>query len=121
MPEADRQRPDKHTVLHTFSAHLSARPKAVFAALDARLDPGPYASSAYLADPGAFFIVAQGGWWYRAEYRVVPDERGSHLEHVILNVARRGEKAALIAGRKVIAHAPLAFHDLVKSLRAEVE
>lgn len=121
MPAADRQRPDKHTVLLTFSAHLSARPKAVFTALDERLDPGPYATSAYLADPGAFFIVAQGGWWYRGEYRVVPDERGSNLEHTIVNVAQRGEKAALVAGRKIIAQAPLAFHDLVKSLRAVVE
>lgn len=108
-------------MVHTFSAHISARPKAVFAALNARLDPGPLATSSYLADPGAFFIVAQGGWWYRAEYRVVPDERGSHLEHTIVNVAQRGEKAALLAGRRIIAQAPLAFHDLVKSLRAEVE
>lgn len=121
MPEAPRQRPSKHTVLHTFAAHVQARPKAVFAALDARLNPGPGAGSLYLADPQAFFIVAQGGWWYRAEYRVVPDERGSNLEHVIVNVAQRGEKAALATGRKVVTDAPLAFHELVKSLRAELE
>jgi hypothetical protein len=108
-------------VLHTFAAHIRARPQAVFEALDARLYPGDGASSAYLADASAFLIVTQGGWWYRAEYRVVPDERGSNLEHVVVNVAQRGEKAALAAGRRVIADAPLAFHDLVKGLRGELE
>lgn len=121
MPEAPRHRPAQHTVLHTFAAHIRARPNAVFDALDTRLHPGPDAGSGYLADRQALFIVAQGGWWYRAEYRVVPDERGSHLEHVVVNVAQRGEKAALIAGRKVIAQAPLAFHDLVKRLRSDLE
>lgn len=121
MPDAPRLRPAKCTVLHSFAAHIRARPQRVFAALDARLHPGAGAGSDYLADPRAFFIVAQGGWWYRGEYRVVPDENGSHLEHVILNIAQRGEKVALVAGRKVIAAAPLEFHDLVKSLRAELE
>ena len=120
MLEAPRQRPAKHTVLHTFAAHIQARPADVFAALDARLNPGPAATSAYLADPKAFLIVAQGGWWYRAEYRIVPDAHGVNLEHVIINVAQRGAKAALVAGHSVITSAPLAFHDLVKSLRAEL-
>lgn len=121
MSEALRSRPARHTVLHTFTAHIKARPKAVFTALDARLDPGTGAGSAYFADPEAFFVVAQGGWWYRAEYRVVPDEYGSNLEHVVVSVAQRGERVALAAGRRVIQTAPLAFHDLVKSLRAELE
>ena len=43
------------------------------------------------------------------------------LEHVVVSVAQRGEKAALATGRRVIQSAPLAFHDLVKSLRAELE
>lgn len=108
-------------MLHTFAAHISAEPTAVFAALQGRLNPLPQALYAFLSDPEALLIVAQGSWWFRAEYRVLPDDRGSSLEHVIVNVAQRGEKAALIAGRKVIASAPLAFHDLVKSLRAELE
>ena len=121
MPAASRTRPAKHDVVHTLAAPIRARPRAIFDALDARLDPGPGAVSAYFADPGAFFIVAQGGWWYRAEYRVIADEHGSTLEHVVVNIAQRGEKLALVAGRRVVASAPLAFHDLVKSLRAEVE
>lgn len=121
MPEAPRTRPEKHVVLHTLAAHIRARPRAIFEALDGRLDPGPGAVSGYLADPGAFFIVAQGGWWYRAEYRVVPDDHGSNLEHTVVNVAQHGEKLAQAAGRRVVASAPLVFHDLVKSLRAELE
>ena len=121
MLEAPRTRPEKHAVLHTLAAHIRARPRAIFDALDRRLDPGATAVSAYLADANAFFIVAQGGWWYRAEYRIVPDDHGSNLEPVVVNVAQRGEKLALAAGRRVVASAPLAFHDLVRSLRAELE
>lgn len=121
MPEAPRSRPEKHVVLHTLAAHIRARPRAIFEALDSRLNPGAGAVSAYLADANAFFIVAQGGWWYRVEYRVVADDNGSNLEHVVLNVAQRGDKFAQAAGRRVVASAPLAFHDLVKSLRAELE
>lgn len=121
MPEAPRTRPEKHVVLHSLDAHIRARPRAIFEAIDARLNPGPLAASAYLADPAAFLIVAQGGWWYRAEYRIIADESGSHLEHSLINVAQRGEKLAVASGRRIIASAPLAFHDLVKSLRAELE
>ena len=121
MPEASRERPERHSVLHTFTAHVRARPEAVFAAVEARLDPGALAPVPYLSDSDSLLIVTQGGWWYRGEYRVVPDDTGSTLEHVVMNVAQRGEKAALVAGRKVIVEAPLQFHDLVKSLRAELE
>jgi len=108
-------------VVHTFAAHITAEPAAVFASLQSRLNPIPQALYAFLSDPDELLIIAQGGWWFRAEYRVIPDDRGSNLEHVIVNVAQRGEKAALVAGRKVISSAPLAFHDLVKSLRSELE
>lgn len=52
----------------SFSGHVKARPKAVFEALDARLRPGDSAFELYTADAAAFFIIAQGGWWYRGEY-----------------------------------------------------
>lgn len=121
MPEAPRVRPEKHTVLSSFAANIKASPDAVFAAADARLRGGIGSVNDYLADPEERIIVAQGGWWYRAEYRIVPDERGAILEHVLVNVAQRGDKAALTAGRRAITGAPLAFHDLVKRLRAELE
>ncbi|WP_165063591.1 hypothetical protein [Marisediminicola senii] len=121
MPEAPRSRPDKHTVLHTYSARIVAAPDVVFRSLDARLQPPEGSYTAYLADPADLLIVTQGSWWYRAEYRVVPHGSAVQVEHVIVNVAQRGERAALVAGRRVVADAPLAFHDVIKALRAELE
>lgn len=120
MVEAPRKRPAKHSVLATFSAHLLARPQAVFEALDSRFAPAQPSPVAYLADARAFFIVMEGSWWYRAEYRIVPDDDGSHLEHSVVNVAQRAERLALLAASRVIRTAPLEFHALVRSLRAEL-
>ena len=109
-------RPSRCTPLRAYAGEIHAAPSLVFAALERRIRT--HSGEAGVAvDSSARFLVVQGGWWYRGEYRVVPDEDGSHLEHVILNIAQRGEKAALVAGRKVIAAAPLEFHDLVKSSR----
>ena len=121
MTDAPRRRPAKHSVLHSFSAPIKAAPRAVFEALDARLSPDAPAGFAYLSDPQGFLIIVQGGWWYRAEYRVIPDDRGTIIEHVVLNVAQVGDRLALAAGRRAIQTAPLAFHELVKALRAELE
>lgn len=121
MLEAPRTRPPKHAVLHTFAAHIDGTPDAVFAVLAERVLPPENAVMLYLADAAERMVVVQGGWWYRGEYRVVTDAAGSTLEHVILNVAQRGEKAALVAGGRVIRTAPLAFHELVTRLRAEMQ
>ena len=107
-------------MVHSFAGHLKARPKAVFDALDARLRPGEGGHSLYLADPNAFLIVAQGGWWYRGEYRVVPDEFGSHIEHSMLNVAAQ-QKLAIFTGRREIKSAPAEFERLLRQLRLELE
>lgn len=121
MPEAPRTRPERHTVLSTLRGHIRARPKAVFDALDARMRPAGQAESLYLADPAAFLIIAQGGWWYRGEYRIVPDETGSHLEHTIVNVAQRAHRLGATTGRKVLASAPADFEKLLRQLRLELE
>lgn len=121
MPVAPRNRPVKNTVLHTFTARIDAAPVDVFLALRARLDPGSTTATAYLADPEELLVVTQGSWWYRAEYRVVPEPAGATVEHVVISVAQRGERAARVAGRRVIQDAPLAFHDLVRSLRSSLE
>ncbi|MHB1172251.1 MAG: hypothetical protein ACYCZY_07110 [Lacisediminihabitans sp.] len=121
MPEAPRKRPEDHTVLLTLRGHIRARPKAVFDSLDRRLRPGSDAVSYYTADPAAFLIVTQGGWWYRGEYRVVPDESGSHVEHTIVNVAQRAPRISRFTARKVVAAAPAAFTVLLKELRSELE
>jgi hypothetical protein len=121
MPEAPRRRPEKHEVLRSFRGHLRARPPAVFAALDRRLDPGEGASGHYAADAAAFLVIVQGDWWYRGEYRAVPDEAGSNLEHVILNVAQRAPLLSRITARRVLSAAPGEFQTLLKDLRIELE
>jgi hypothetical protein len=107
MPEAPLQRPADAAVLHTLRGHVKALPSAVFDALDARFRPAATSRSLYLARPAAWLIIAQGGWWYRGEYRVVPDATGSNVEHVMFNVARTRWLGAF-TGRKVIAEAPAA-------------
>lgn len=121
MPEAPRLRPEHAEVLHDFRAHLRARPRAVFDAIAARMDPGPDAASMFTADPSAWLVISQGGWWYRAEYRVVPDETGSNLEFTLLNVAETAHRLGRFTGRKVVEAAPAAFDRLVAELRAELE
>ncbi|GII84699.1 hypothetical protein Ssi03_26890 [Sphaerisporangium siamense] len=49
------------------------------------------------ADDG--FVAAQGGWWYRGEYRLEPHPEGSRLVHRVFNVARRGRWAVPMANR----------------------
>ena len=108
-------------MLRSFRAHVRARPAAVFAALERRLRPGDDAESYYTADPAAFLIIVQGGWWYRGEYRVVPDETGSNVEHVIVNVAQHARALSGITARRVLAAAPADFEALVRRLRSELE
>jgi hypothetical protein len=121
MPEAPRERPGNHTLLRSFAGHVRARPKAVFEALDRRFRPTEATESLYTADSAAFLIIAQGGWWYRGEYRIVPDERGSNIEHYIVNVAQAAHWLGPITGRKVLKQAPTAFERLLRQLRAELE
>lgn len=121
MPEAPRGRPEHAEVLHEFRAHLRARPRPVFDAIAARLDPGPEAESLYTADPSAWLVISQGGRWYRAEYRVVPDATGSNLEHTLLNVGGAERRLGRFTGRKVVEAAPARFERLVAELRAELE
>jgi hypothetical protein len=120
MPEAPRRRPEDAVVLHSFSGHVKARPKAVFEALDRRFRPDERSRSLYTADPAAFLVIAQGGWWYRGEYRVVPDEYGSNVEHSILNIAQQRRMSGS-AARKVIDDAPQDFERLMKELRLDLE
>ena len=121
MPEAPRERPQNYTLLHSFSGHVKARPRDVFDAIARRFDPGPRSKSLFTADARAYLVISQGGWWYRGEYRVVPDDHGSHVEHVILNVAQRGHRLGAWTGRKVLADAPVEFARLLRQLRLELE
>lgn len=108
-------------VLHDLHSHIRARPRAVFDAIASRFDPGDDAQSYFTADAAAWLVIVQGGWWYRAEYRVVPDHTGSRLEHVLLNIGKPGKRLSRAAVRGVIEPAPAEFDRLVTSLRAELE
>lgn len=107
--------------MHSFSGHVRARPKAVFEALARHLDPGPNSGSSYSADERRYLVIAQGGWWYRGEYRVVPDDHGSHVEHAMLNIAQKTRRLGTWSGRKEIAAAPVEFEKLLRQLRLELE
>lgn len=121
MPEAPRERPEGSDVLQVLRGHVKARPRAIVDALAAKLDPGPEAESLFTADTGAGLVISQGGWWYRAEYRVVPDATGSHLEYTLLNIAGRAHRLGRFTGRKVVKEGPAAFARLLAELRAELE
>ncbi len=121
MPEAPRERPRHAVVLHEFRAHVRARPRPIFDALAERFHPGENARSLYTADSSAWVVIVQGGWWYRAEYRVIPDDSGSMVEHALVNVAETGKRIGRWAGRKVVEGAPAEFDRLISSLRAELE
>lgn len=75
----------------------------------------------FLADPKAWFVIVQGGSWYRAEYRIVPDDHGSRLEHALLNVSTAREWRGRPSERRLIESAPAEFERLVVSLKAELE
>lgn len=121
MAEAPRERPDGSVVLARFDAHVAARPRPVFEAIARILNPGDDAHSDFLADPGRSLVVAQGGWWYRAEYRVVPDDDGSHVEHCLINTSGRATRFGKPVGHKQLAAAPAEFDTLITRLREELE
>jgi hypothetical protein len=121
MSDAIRRRPEPHRVLETLHGHLRARPHAVYEAIVRRSDPGPNARSDFFADPRAHLVVMQGGRWYRGEYRVVADDHGSHIIHVIVDVSRRQRPLGRFSGRAVVERAPAEFERMLRQLRLELE
>ncbi|MCC6270561.1 MAG: hypothetical protein IT190_04740 [Microbacteriaceae bacterium] len=92
----------------------------MFDAIAEKFDPGEGAQSYFTADSAAGLVIVQGGW-YRAEYRVIPDDNGSRVEHVLLNVAKTERRLGQGSKRRVIDSAPADFDRLIRSLRAELE
>lgn len=121
MSEASRERPVRAVVLHEFQAHIRARPKPIFDAIAERFHPGEEARSLYTADSSAWLVIVQGGHWYRAEYRVIPDDVGSTVEHALVSVATNPKRLGRRSSRRVIEAAPAEFDRLMSSLRAELE
>ncbi|HMM81783.1 MAG TPA: hypothetical protein PJ998_01280 [Terrimesophilobacter sp.] len=121
MPEAPRDRPEGAVVLQEFQAHIRARPKPIFESLAARFDPGEGAKSFFTADAGAWLVIVQGGWWYRAEYRVVPDDTGARVEYALVNASGTHRRIGRRARLRIIDAAPKEFERLIGALRTELE
>ena len=115
---ADRERPDPSTPLRAFAGTIHADPDEVFASIAARVAP---TEGFFLADPVDRLAVVQGGWWYRAEYRVLPDSEGSRVEFEIVNVATAAHWLGPITGRAVLRASASTFRDLLTALADELE
>lgn len=132
--------PAKHTVLRSFAGHLEAQPDDVYALLVSWLKPADDDASRHirmLTDPDERFIVVEGDWWYRAEYRVRPEAEqvseveveqvsesevvaGSVVEFEIINVAQTAHWVAGIKARSVVQNAPAEFGRLLTELSDEL-
>ena len=110
------ERPPKHTELRAYAGAVSGAPDAVFASLQRRLETG---EGHFAADPATRRIVQQGGWWYRGEYRVLPEGTGSRVEYEIVNVAQTAHVLGPITGRDVLRASPAAFAQLLGELEDE--
>ncbi|PWC07364.1 hypothetical protein [Mycetocola zhujimingii] len=117
---APLERPVRSTPLRAYAGEIHADPDAVFAALERRLREGS-TESTLAVDRAGRFVAVQGGWWYRAEYRVMASDDGARIEHEVLNVAPRLHWAGPLAGRRVLADSPAAFGALLTGLAAELE
>ena len=105
------ERPDPQTLLRAYSAELPLPVESVTEALASLLSPVQVYTD---------LLVVQGGWWYRAEYRVVAVDGGSRIDHELLNVASPAHWAGPITGRASIRDAEAAFARLVEGVRSAV-
>jgi hypothetical protein len=120
MTDASLDLPRKHTVLRSFAGHLDAAPDDVYASLERQLRPGDETGGHFLADPERRLVIVEGDWWYRGEYRVLPEDGGSRVEHEVINVAQVAHWAGAITGRSVVAGAASAFQRLLSGLDDEL-
>ena len=115
-PGAPLERPARGTVLREYGDLVPGDPDSVFAAVLDRVRPTSPEGGSLSTDPARRLIVVQGGWWYRAEYRVTPDPVGSRLGMTIVNVARPAHWAGPITGRAVLRASDQAFEQLIAEL-----
>jgi hypothetical protein len=101
------------TVLREHQSVVPGSPIAVYSALLAALTPSDASEINFLADSAERFIVVQGGWWYRGEYRVTTDPAGSRVSFALVNVAPTAHWAGPIAGREVVRNSARDFGALV--------
>ncbi|GGF01464.1 hypothetical protein [Mycetocola zhadangensis] len=117
---ASIERPPRSTPLRAYAGEIHAAPVDVFAALERHLR-AESEGTGIAVDAAGRFIVVQGGWWYRAEYRVLASENGARIEHELLNVALTAHWAGPLAGQKVLRDSPAAFGALLTAMAAELE
>ena len=120
VPGAPLRRPGNGTVLRSFAGRVAAPPPSVFDAVLIRVRPVRPEGGSVSTDPVAGLIVVQGGWWYRAEYRVSADPAGSRLELAIVNVADPAHWLGPLTGRSVLRASPMAFAQLVRELERDL-
>jgi len=116
VPGAPIERPPHGTVLRRFAGTVAAPPSAVFDAVLARVRPTSPEGGGFASDPITGLVVVQGGWWYRAEYRVSADPGGSRLELTLVNVATPAHWLGPLTGRAVLRASPAAFERLIAEL-----
>ena len=121
MQEAPLERPAKNTPVLALAGVVHADPDTTFDVLAELVTPQAGQASFFLRHDETRTLVVQGGWWYRGEYRVLPDEEGARVEHELVNVAQTAHWAGPITGRTVIADTPALFHQLLTDLAARVE
>ena len=119
VPGAPLQRPARGTVLREFAGIVPGPPQRVFALVLDRVRPTSPEGGNLSTDPAHGLIVVQGGWWYRAEYRITADPAGSRLGMTIVNVARPAHWAGPLTGRGVLRASGAAFEQLVDGLSVE--
>jgi hypothetical protein len=119
MTDAPLGLPTTHTVLRSFAGHLEAGPDAAYARLADWLAPGDETGDHFLADRARRLVVVQGNWWYRGEYRVLPEGTGSRVAYEIINVAQFAHWAGAWTARSAIRAAPAAFQRLLTELEAD--
>lgn len=116
VPGAPLARPAHGTVLREFAGLVPGSPDSVFAEVLERVRPASPEGGNLSTDPVQRLIVVQGGWWYRAEYRVTADPVGSRLGLSLVNVARPVHWAGPITGRAVLRASGQAFEQLIEEL-----
>jgi hypothetical protein len=109
-------RPARSTVLREHQSVIEAPLSAVLARLAAVVDPGE--QSSFAVDETAGLVVVQGGWWYRAEYRVAADPAGTRVTLTILNVAQPAHWAGPITGRAALRSSAQDFGAVIAAVRA---
>ncbi len=114
--EVTFERPPGAVVELEFTGRVEAEPARVFAVLVSRVDPDDM--SHVIADTATRTVVVQGGYWYRAEYRVVPGEGGAKVTGTIVNVAPGSRLLGWLTGRSVLRVAPREFQSLLAEVSA---